>query len=244
MMVLFVSAFALGIAFSAPPGAVSAEVWRRDLADGFRPAFLVAVGSLLGDAVWAMVALAGAAFIVVSEVGWVALGIAGAIVLMTLALQALASVRRPRLVVPTGRAAAGHGHFATGVVISLAKPYAVAFWVGAGGGVSGTLAGGGREGLGVFFGGFMLGTLLWALLVSALIGWAHRHRTVVRALGQSGGRGRARLLRASTALEERVTPALPRPSLAMVRESDDRRAAARTGRSFAACVSLAARKTD
>jgi len=69
MVAILVSAVALGIAFSAPAGAVSAEVWRRGLAGGFRPAFLVEAGSLVGDAVWAIVALAGAAFIVESAAG-------------------------------------------------------------------------------------------------------------------------------------------------------------------------------
>jgi len=173
MVAFLVSAVALGIAFSAPPGAVSAEVWRRGLAGGFRPAFLVEAGSLVGDAVWAIVALLGAAVIVESAAGRITLGIVGATVLMTLALKALAAAYRPKRP-PAGHIASGRGHFTTGAAISLTNPYAVAFWAGAGAGVSGVLADGGREDLGLFFAGFMLGALLWALFVSVLVGWAHR----------------------------------------------------------------------
>jgi len=173
MVALVVSAVALGIAFSAAPGAVSAEVWRRGLAGVFRPAFLVEAGSLVGDAVWAIVALAGAAVIVESAAGRFTLGIVGAIVLMTLALKALAAACRPKRP-PAGHTTGGRGHFTTGAAISLANPYAVAFWAGAGGGVSGVLAEDGREDPGIFFAGFMLGALLWALFVSVLVGWAYR----------------------------------------------------------------------
>jgi threonine/homoserine/homoserine lactone efflux protein len=170
---LFASAFALAIAFSAPPGAVSAEVWRRGLAGGFRPAFLVGLGSLVGDAVWALLAFVGVAFIVERDRARVVLGLFGATVLLVLAAKALAAARTPP---PAGRERPRRtslGHFATGAAISLANPYAVAFWIGAGGGLSGALDEG-RIGLAVFFAGFMSGALLWTLCVAMLIGVAHR----------------------------------------------------------------------
>src|SRR2546423_3713334 len=63
MFLLFLSAFGLGLAFCAPPGAVTAEALRRGLARGFRPALLMQLGSLIGDAPWAALALTGAAWL-------------------------------------------------------------------------------------------------------------------------------------------------------------------------------------
>jgi chemosensory pili system protein ChpE len=56
MITLFLASFALGLAFCAPPGAITAEALRRGLARGFRPALLVELGSLIGDATWALIA--------------------------------------------------------------------------------------------------------------------------------------------------------------------------------------------
>lgn len=172
MLTLFATAFGLGLAFSAPPGAVTAEVWRRGLSGGFRPAFLFAAGSLVGDAVWAALALTGAAVIVESDIGRTSLARAGAIVLFVLAVKALVAAQRPQP--PRARQTLGsRGALAAGALISLGNPWAAAFWIGVGAGVT-SAVGEGRSGLAVFFGGFMLAALLWSLFVAAAVAWIHR----------------------------------------------------------------------
>jgi len=51
----------MGIAFAAPPGAVTAETFRRGAHGGFAVALGVQLGSLVGDATYALLALAGLA---------------------------------------------------------------------------------------------------------------------------------------------------------------------------------------
>ena len=63
MVVLFFSSFALAIAYCAPPGIVSTETVRRGLAQGFQAAWLVQIGSVFGDAIWAVLAIMGLAFL-------------------------------------------------------------------------------------------------------------------------------------------------------------------------------------
>ncbi|HBV00336.1 LysE family transporter, partial [Thalassospira lucentensis] len=63
MIELFVSAFALGFLFNAAPGAIFAESLRRGMVGGFAQAFAVQVGSLIGDLIWAVLGLLGAAAI-------------------------------------------------------------------------------------------------------------------------------------------------------------------------------------
>lgn len=53
VLVLFASAFLLGLIFNAAPGAVFAETVRQGVRGGFRPALAVPLGSLAGDALWA-----------------------------------------------------------------------------------------------------------------------------------------------------------------------------------------------
>lgn len=91
MLSLFVSALVLGIAFCAPPGVVTAESLRCGLHGGFRPVLLVQVGSLVGDATWAAIALFGAAFLVQNALVRLVLGMLGVVILFRLALDALRS---------------------------------------------------------------------------------------------------------------------------------------------------------
>ena len=57
MEVLFVSAFAMSLAFAVQPGVISFESLRRGLSHGWSAALHVELGSLVGDGVWAIIAL-------------------------------------------------------------------------------------------------------------------------------------------------------------------------------------------
>ena len=60
-LTLFAAALGLGFVFNAAPGAVFVETVRQGARGGFRPAFEVQAGSLVGDALWALIGLAGMA---------------------------------------------------------------------------------------------------------------------------------------------------------------------------------------
>jgi chemosensory pili system protein ChpE len=170
---LFLSAVGLGVAYNAAPGAVNTEALRRGLARGFRPALLVQLGALIGDATWAALALTGTAFLVHNRPVRLLLGVAGACFLLRLAWSALQEAWSGGLPRAHGRIA--RGDFATGAVFSLANPFALAFWTGIGAGFAvtdTTTAPVGRFAL--LFGGFVLGALLWCLCIPVVIGWGRR----------------------------------------------------------------------
>ena len=50
----------LGWSVAWPPGPINAEIVRRGLSRGFRPAYGVGLGASTGDAVWAIAVLLGA----------------------------------------------------------------------------------------------------------------------------------------------------------------------------------------
>ena len=60
-------AFLLGFVFNAAPGAVFAETVRRGMSGGYRVALSVQFGSLVGDAVWAILGLAGIGLLLQAE---------------------------------------------------------------------------------------------------------------------------------------------------------------------------------
>src|SRR5262245_29752217 len=91
---VFVAAFALGLIFNAAPGAVFAETIRRGLREGFRGGLAVQIGSLVGDALWALLGLLGVGLLLRLDVVRVPVGIAGALYLMWLAWDAWRAARR------------------------------------------------------------------------------------------------------------------------------------------------------
>jgi chemosensory pili system protein ChpE len=125
MTTLFLSSLVLGVAFCAPPGIITAEAVRRGLARGFWPALWVELGSLIGDATWAIIALAGAVFVVQNEVARLLLGIVGTLFLLHLAWSAIWSAKQGA--VPQPKNATGRGDFVAGAVLSLGNPFAIAF---------------------------------------------------------------------------------------------------------------------
>jgi threonine/homoserine/homoserine lactone efflux protein len=176
MSALFVSAAILGLTFCAAPGIVMAEAIRRGIARGFWPVLVLQLGSLIGDAWWAIVALVGIAFIVDYPLIQLLLGIIGAGLLLFLAYQALMSARRgdvPETKLHT--TAHARGDFATGAALSLSNPFAVAFWLGVGNAtITAHAANPQLIHLIVFLGAFLLAGLFWCFVMAALVTWGRR----------------------------------------------------------------------
>jgi chemosensory pili system protein ChpE len=168
-MTLFVASFLLGIAFCAPPGAITAESIRRGFARGFRPALFVQFGSLVGDATWAIIALVGLAFLVQNTVARLLLGVVGGGLLLYLAWGAFRDGIAGGM--PTPRGESLRGDFATGAFLSLGNPWNIAFWLGAGSSALTTYVA--QPQLGdyfIFFSAFMTGAIVWCFFAAGLIG--------------------------------------------------------------------------
>lgn len=63
MIGLIITACILGFVYSAAPGPVNTETFRRGLKRGIMPSFLVQVGALISNLVWAVVGLTGVALV-------------------------------------------------------------------------------------------------------------------------------------------------------------------------------------
>jgi chemosensory pili system protein ChpE len=157
----------MGLAFAAPPGIVTTETLRRGLRGGFAHALSVQVGSLVGDASYAFLALAGLASVLQTPLVQMVVGGVGALFLLYLAVQSLGAgslgptVREAPVI--TFRAS-----FLSGMVLSLTNPWAIAFWISLGGSF---FALGLRPATDVplVLASFMAGALVWSFVLSALI---------------------------------------------------------------------------
>lgn len=165
------SALVLGLVYAATPGVVNAECVRRGVARGFRPALLVQLGALIGDGVWAAIALTGVAAWGRSASISVALGLIGAVFLCRLAFTALRSAwTGPVVAAPLATGA----DFRTGAVFGLANPAGLAFWAGIGGGLVTTASDPSGATFALFLVAFLVGALVWSLGLSALVAWGRR----------------------------------------------------------------------
>ena len=177
---IIVPAILMGIAFAAPPGAVTAETFRRGARGGFALALGVQLGSLVGDVTYALLALAGLAALAQNPTLQFALGVFGALFLMYLAWSSFQTVRAPIAVTPRGEAQLGssaarkgerRGAFLSGMAISLANPWAIAFWLSLGGVLASLgVVGASVPQIAVFFASFMFGVILWSLALAVIVG--------------------------------------------------------------------------
>lgn len=172
-LTFLLTAIGLGLAYAAAPGAVNTEAIRRGATHGAHSTFRVEAGSLIGDSLWAVLALTGVTVFVHYLAIQLVLGIAGGCFLLRLAWIALYEAFAQRTSSSAEVAVAStRGDFATGVVFGLANPVGLAFWSGVGSSVIASGATGVQFIL--FFVGFFVGATLWGIGISTTLHWGRR----------------------------------------------------------------------
>ncbi|MFA5313228.1 MAG: LysE family transporter [Methanomassiliicoccales archaeon] len=160
---ILLTALALSMLYSIAPDAVNTEALRRSFSGGFHRGMMVELGSVVGDVVWAVLAMAGFAVIIGTGYVQTGIGIIGCVLLTFLAWGALKDAKVEAL--PEGCGKHKRGDFVTGALISLSNPLALVFWVSIGGIMIEMLAAGGEAyQYIVFFSGFMIGVLSWCFI--------------------------------------------------------------------------------
>ncbi len=164
----------MGILFAAPPGIVTAETLRRGVTRGFPAALSVQLGSLIGDATYCVLALAGVAAVVQNPLTQRALGIVSVAFLFYLAVSGIVSELRARHEAPSQAPAPRRSSFVTGMLLSLTNPWAIGFWLSLGGTLAsyGALESG--NSMALFFTSFFGACLVYAFFMAFLIGFTRR----------------------------------------------------------------------
>lgn len=169
MTTLFIAAFLLGLVFNATPGAVFAETVRQGVRGGFRPAFAVQVGSLVGDALWAVLGLVGIGLLLQLEALRLPIGAAGVVYLLWLARDAWRAASH-EFSLDVGGEVQRRRALKAGVMLSVTNPQNVAYWAALGSamGAVGVHAPTAAD-YGGFFAGFMAASLLWCFFCAAVV---------------------------------------------------------------------------
>lgn len=169
MLSLFFSAFAMGLIFNAAPGPVFAETVRHGFRGGFKPALAVQLGSLLGDATWAILGLAGIGVAMQYDFLRWPIGLAGTAYLLWLSYDSWQAARTVHLMHEDG-ATVTRQAWQSGVMLSLTNPQNLAYWAALGSamGAVGVAAPTPNDYV-VFFAGFMASSLVWCFFCAAIV---------------------------------------------------------------------------
>ena len=181
MIELFISAMALGFLFNAAPGVIFTESLRRGLKGGFKSALYVQFGSLVGDLIWAILGLGGAAVLFEIDAIIIPMAIFGGILLAWLAFNSFVDATKKIPSINLTLKQDDKAEIMVGAALSLSNPINITYWAG----MAGTIATlGVKEPTGqafiVFLGGFMFSSIIWCFLCAGFIGF------VRKAINQTG----------------------------------------------------------
>ena len=180
MLSVFAAAFGLGLVFNAAPGPVFAATLRHGVRGGFRPALAVQLGSLVGDALWAVLGLAGVGLLATLESLRLPIGIAGALYLLWLARDAWVASRLEFTLEGVDESESRDAALKSGMLLSLTNPQNIGYWAALGSALGAVGVHEPRSAdYAVFFAGFMLSSVVWAIVFAGLVDWA---------LGRAGSR--------------------------------------------------------
>ena len=166
--------FVLGWSVAWPPGPINAEMVRRGLARGFRPALSVGLGGCSGDALWAIAVVLGAGLLIGPTARLVLGWVSTALLLLLAAIFLLGAWRgwHARSEASTqaasnpSPASLGDGYL-LGLGMALSSPWNLAFWLAVIGRAENQLQG--LSGALVIAGSVVLGAALWCLVLCTAV---------------------------------------------------------------------------
>lgn len=157
----------IGIALAAPIGPVNIEIIARGLRHGFMHGWLVGLGALTADTIYALIVVSGVTPIADSPSIRAPLFLGGAVMLGWVGFNSIRSARKPateRPDVPAGRRS-----FLTGFLIAALNPMGIVYWLSVGAAlVAEAVDRVGNAGAPVLVGGVFLGLLVWVTAISAV----------------------------------------------------------------------------
>ena len=168
-MIFFIQAFILGLLFNAAPGVVFTETIKRGINGGFFPALYVQIGSLAGDAIWAILGLLGIGVLLNIDILKFPLSIIGIIYLIYLAYDSFISsnIKYKKIVVSKS---IKNNALKSGVFLSITNPQNIAYWAALGSSFGALgIAEPKTSHYFIFFFGFISSSILWCFVCALAV---------------------------------------------------------------------------
>ena len=152
-----------------PHQALFSETVRRGATGGFKAALAVQIGSLVGDATWAVLGLMGVGLLLQVEALKWPVGLVGAAYLIWLSWDSWKAASIAFSVNENQDEKARSG-LKSGVILSLTNPQNLAYWAALGSALGALgIADPGMQDYATFFSGFMIASVTWAVFCAAAI---------------------------------------------------------------------------
>ena len=168
-MIFFIQAFILGLLFNAAPGVVFTETIKRGMNGGFFPALYVQIGSLAGDALWAILGLLGIGILLNIDILKYPLSIIGIIYLIYLAYDSFISsnIKYEKIVVSKS---IKNNALKSGIFLSITNPQNIAYWAALGSSFGALgIAEPQTSHYFIFFFGFISSSILWCFVCALTV---------------------------------------------------------------------------
>lgn len=167
----------IGVALAAPIGPINIEIIDRGIRFGFRSGWLVGLGALSVDTLYALLVVSGLTPLADSPALRVPLFLAGGVMLAIVGVNSLRAALSSK---PERVVAAPHPgrSYVTGLLIAALSPMGIVYWLSVGAAlVAEAVDRVGRAGAPVLVGGVFLGLLAWVTTIALLARIASRFVT-------------------------------------------------------------------
>ena len=158
----------IGVALAAPIGPINIEIIKRGIQGGYRRGWLVGLGALTADTVYAALIVSGLTPVADSPTLRVPLFLAGAVMLTWVGWSSLRSALR-REGFQQGDVPAGRASYVTGLLMAVFNPMGIVYWLSVGAAlVADAVERVGSAGSPLLVGGVFFGIFLWVTFLSWL----------------------------------------------------------------------------
>lgn len=166
---LIVYGMTVGIALAAPIGPINIEIIRRGIRDGFFHGWMVGLGALSVDTVYALIIVAGFASFADNDAIRMVLYLAGGLMLGYVGASSLRTALRGLEGNPSDKPKPRGRSYVTGVLMAAFNPMGIVYWLTVGAGLAADAVDRvGQSGAPVLVIGVTLGIFLWVSTLTVI----------------------------------------------------------------------------
>lgn len=172
MLVLFISAFVVGLSGAMMPGSLLTYTIRKALSEGPRAGFIIVAGHALLELALVIVIFLGFDMVLQSKAAQVGIGLVGGALLAYMGVDMIRSSAKNKLAVQMDSDKTGSGSMVVyGVVLSATNPYFLLWWAIVGlGFIMQSYQSMGWMGAGIYYLGHIAADFGWYGLISTVVG--------------------------------------------------------------------------
>ncbi|MGI6084784.1 MAG: LysE family transporter [Acetivibrionales bacterium] len=191
MLVIFLSALAVGFSGAMMPGSLLTYTIRKSMSNGARAGFIIATGHAVLEMVLILLIFMGFDTILKTDAAQIAIGIAGGLMLVYMGFGMIINSLRDKVSITLDDGSTGRsGMLVSGFIISAANPYFILWWAVVGlGFIMQSYNSLGFLGVIIYYIGHIMADFIWYGFVSVIVGTTRKflnhkiYRTLIAVLG-------------------------------------------------------------